>query len=119
MDKLIFKWSDIEEDHPIEFIHRKRIFGANTMVAMVRLDKGCHVAPHCHISEQIAYIISGCAVFGLGEIGTEEHREVQVGPGDVVVLPSNFTHYVNALEDSLILDILSPPGEMGIDSQHS
>jgi hypothetical protein len=35
----------------------------------------------------------------------------------VVVLPSNFPHGVTAVERTLIFDVLSPPGEMGVDSQ--
>lgn len=37
--------------------------------------------------------------------------------GQVVLLPSNCLHGVETLEDSLLIDVLSPPGPMGVDSQ--
>jgi hypothetical protein len=37
----------------------------------------------------------------------------------ILHLPSNLRHGVVAIEDTLIMDILSPPGAMGIDSQRS
>jgi quercetin dioxygenase-like cupin family protein len=117
MDPLVYPWESVEEDHPVPLIHRRRVFGDRMLVAQVRLDKGCHVAQHHHESEQIAYVVSGKVRWRLGEPGSEEYREVEMGGGNVVVLPSNFSHGVDALEDTLIFDILSPPGEMGIDRQ--
>jgi hypothetical protein len=37
--------------------------------------------------------------------------------GEVLHLPSNLPHAVEALEETHILDMLSPPGPMGVDSQ--
>lgn len=117
MDPLIDRWDAIEEDHPIALIHRKRIRADRLLLARVRLDQGCHVAPHRHESEQVAWIMSGRVRWSLGEPGTSEYRQVETGAGEVVRLPSGFLHGVDALEDTLILDILSPPGDMGIDTQ--
>lgn len=115
----IQSWDDIHEDSPIQLIHRRRIFGEKTLIAKVLLEKGCHVAPHHHDSEQIAYVVSGRVRWSLGEPGTSEFRNAETGAGEVVVLPSNFVHGVDALEDTIIIDVLSPPGEMGVDSQDS
>ncbi len=117
MDPLVSTWTDIAADSPIPLIHRQTVTGANALVARVRLEPGCHVAPHHHVSEQIAIIVSGRVRWNLGEKGTSEYREVEVTGGQVVHLPSNFTHGVDAIEETIILDILSPVGAMGIDSQ--
>ena len=53
----------------------------------------------------------------LGEEGSAEYREQEVGGGTVVLLPGGFPHGVDALEDTVILDVLSPPGPMGVDRQ--
>ncbi len=117
MDATIHDLDTIAEDHPIPLIHRKTVAGERVLLARVRLDKGCHVALHQHESEQIAYVVSGRVRWTLGAEGTPERRQVETGAGEVVVLPSLFPHGVDALEDTLIIDLLSPPGAMGIDNQ--
>lgn len=87
--------------------------------AYVNLAKGCRVAMHSHENEQIAFVISGRVVWRLGDEDSPEHREVEVQGGTVIHLPSNFPHGVHALEDTVILDVLSPPGAMGVDRQGS
>lgn len=117
MDAAVYVWDELDEDSPIASIHRKRIAGEKMLVAMVRLDQGCFVAPHRHDSEQIAYVLAGRARWTLGDPASPEYRETETGPGSVVVLPGNLQHSVLALEDTHILDLLSPVGEMGIDRQ--
>ncbi|MCW5941255.1 MAG: cupin domain-containing protein [Fimbriimonadaceae bacterium] len=110
---------DDAEDHPIALLARRRVAGDRMLLADVRLQKGCHVATHSHESEQIAFVVSGRVTWRLGEPGSAEYREETVGAGAVVVLPSGFPHGVDALEDTHIVDVLSPPGEMGVDSQRT
>ena len=117
MDAVVASWAELESDHPIPLLHRKRLRGERMLVAHVNLDKGCHVATHSHESEQMACIVSGKVRWRLGEPGTPDYREVDVEGGSVVCLPSWFPHGVDALEDTFILDVLSPPGEMGVDRQ--
>jgi len=119
MDASLQKLSEVAEDHPIESIARRRVFGEKILFAEVHLAKGCHVAPHRHESEQIAYVVRGKVKWTLGDPGTPEHREVVAESGTVVTLPSNFLHGVDALEDTLVIDLLSPPGEMGVDRQEA
>lgn len=113
MEPTLYTWSDIEADQPIPLLSRRKLLGEASLVAQVKLTKGCHVARHRHPSEQIAIHLSGKALWKLGEDG----REQIVEAGQVLVLPSNSFHEVFALEDTLILDVLSPPGAMGVDSQ--
>lgn len=85
--------------------------------AYVNLAKGCHVATHQHESEQIAFVVSGKVRWRLGSEEAGDYTEQEAGGGTVVVLPSNFPHGVDALEDTVILDVLAPPGPMGVDRQ--
>lgn len=117
MEELLRRWDEIEADHPIPLLHRKLVTGEQILVAMVSLEKGCHVALHHHVSEQIAYVMSGRVRWSLGMPGTAERREFEMTGGEVLHLPSNLPHEVFALEDTTILDMLSPPGPMGVDSQ--
>jgi quercetin dioxygenase-like cupin family protein len=116
MQNLIYRWKDIEPDHPVPLLHRQLMKGEHILVAMVQLEKGCKVALHNHVSEQIAYVISGRVKWGLGQPGTPERSEFEMTGGEVLHLPSNILHEVEALEDTTILDMLSPPGPMGVDS---
>jgi quercetin dioxygenase-like cupin family protein len=117
-EALVYRWDEIEEDHPIQLLHRKRIFGENILLAYVRLDKGCRVARHAHVSEQVAMIVSGHVRWTVGEEGTERQTVRDLKGGDVMVVPSNLPHSVDAIEDTIIIDVLSPPGAMGVDSQN-
>lgn len=93
--------------------------GEQMLVARVRLQPGCRVALHNHVSEQIACVLSGRVRWGIGEPGSTERSEFEMAGGEVLHLPSNVLHEVEALEETEILDILAPPGAMGVDSQAS
>ena len=82
------------------------------LVAKVHLDKGCNVPSHHHESEQMAIVLSGRVQWTLGH----EARVIESTAGDIVHLPSNEPHSVLALEDTDILDVLSPVGPMGVDA---
>jgi quercetin dioxygenase-like cupin family protein len=112
-----YRWSDIVEDHPIPLLHRKKIEGEQMLVARVRLDKGCHVEVHNHVSEQIAMIQSGHVRWTIGAEGSPDRYTREMVGGEVLHLPSNLPHCIDALEDTEIIDVLSPPGLMGVDRQ--
>jgi len=117
MEKLIHRWADVEQDHPVPLLHRKLITGEKILLAMIELEKGCTVALHHHPNEQIAFVISGHVRWGIGVPGTPDRREFEMHGGEVLHLPSNLPHEIETLEDSQILDMLSPPGPMGVDQQ--
>lgn len=115
MPSHLYRWSDIKEDNPIPLLTRRRVSGDRILVAKVHLDPGCYVAPHSHESEQIAVMISGLAKWKIGPEGGED--EFLMKAGEVLHLPSNIVHSVTAIEACDIIDLLSPPGPMGVDSQ--
>ncbi len=87
-------------------ISRRLVTGDRMMLAHVYLAKGAVVPKHSHENEQITYILEGALRFHLGEDGSEE---VVVGVGEVLHIPSNVPHMAVALEDTLDVDIFSPP----------
>lgn len=115
MGVSIQRFDDVAEDSPVSKLFRKRVFGERMLLAHVRLEKGCHVPVHKHENEQLSYVVSGRVLWTLGEEGTSDRRQVEVEGGTVLVLPSQFPHGVDVLEDTLIVDVLSPPGDMGVD----
>lgn len=95
---------------------RKRIIGEQMMISRVVLSKGCDVPSHSHANEQFAVLLSGKVRFGLGPPGTPEYREITVSGGEVLHLPGNLPHSAFAVEETVILDLFSPPSQTtGID----
>src|SRR5262249_24445868 len=58
--------------------------------------------------EQLTYVISGALHFKLGPKG---EQELTVRAGEVLVIPSHLPHSALALEDTLDVDVFSPPRE--------
>ncbi|MGC1782536.1 MAG: cupin domain-containing protein [Acidobacteriaceae bacterium] len=94
-------------DMPVErlnpFIDRQFVHGERGMLARLILRKGCVVPLHSHENEQITYILEGALKFNFPE------KEIVVRAGEVLVIPSHLPHSAEALEDTIDLDIFSPP----------
>ena len=105
----VYAWSEQPEDRPMPRIDRKRIIGEQMMISRVVLHKGFAVATHSHANEQFAMVLSGRIRFGIGEDGSAARREVELTGGQVIHLPSNVPHSAEALEETLIFDLFSPP----------
>jgi quercetin dioxygenase-like cupin family protein len=100
------KWEDVLLEEVTPLLSRRLVWGRNIMVAHVHLKKGCVVPAHQHESEQVTQVLEGCLRLWVGE--GEQEKEVTVGPGDVLVIPSMVLHRAEALEDTLDVDIFSP-----------
>ena len=100
----------------MELIARQQIIGEHVMISRVHLSSGCHVPAHHHANEQFAVVLSGKIRFDIGPAGNPASESTTLGPGQVLVIPPNAPHAATALEDTLILDIFSPPSQStGID----
>jgi quercetin dioxygenase-like cupin family protein len=109
----IQSWQDLEWEELAEGLSRKIITGLNVMCAQVRLEKGVLVSEHAHHNEQISYVLQGAMKFGVpGE-------ELIVRAGQVLVIPPNIPHRVEALEPSLVLDTFSPIRQDWLDGTDS
>ena len=106
------RWDDMPKERVSDLLERRLITGERMMLAHVYLDKGCIVPRHSHENEQITYILKGALRFWLGEDGEEE---VIVRAGEVLVIPPNLPHQAEALEDTLDVDIFSPPRQDWLD----
>ena len=112
MSANVSRWSDLPVDHPMELLERRRVIGEKSMISHITLKKGFFLQTHQHENEQISCVISGKIKFGL------DGRETTVSAGEVIVLPSNLPHSAEALEDTVVLDIFSPPSAgTGIDQR--
>jgi quercetin dioxygenase-like cupin family protein len=107
-----YRWSDLRLEQVSAKLSRKLITGERMMLAHVYLKKGCIVPKHQHQNEQLTYILEGALKFHIGEDLSEE---IVVGAGEVLHIPSNVWHQAEALEDTLDVDIFSPPRQDWID----
>lgn len=103
-----FRWDDLPKETVTDAISRRIITGDDMMIAHVYLNKGAVVPQHSHHNEQLTYILEGALHFWIGDDGAEE---VIVGAGEVLHIPSNVAHRAQALEDTLDVDVFSPPRE--------
>ncbi len=109
-DARVYRWTDMETDRPMPLIERQRVMGAQAMLSRVALAKGFSVETHSHSNEQFAVVLSGKIRFRIGEPGAGAGpREVTLVGGEVLHLPSNVPHSADAIEDTVVLDVFSPP----------
>jgi quercetin dioxygenase-like cupin family protein len=106
------RWSDLPKEQVTEDLSRRLIVGERMMLAHVYLKKGCVVPRHAHENEQLTYVLEGALRFALGDGGDEE---IIVRAGEVLAIPSNVPHQAIALEDTLDVDIFSPPRQDWLD----
>ena len=101
-----YRWKDLPKEQLKPDLGRRLISTERLMLAHVYLEKGCVVPKHSHENEQLTYILEGVLRFFLGE---DESEVVDVGAGEVLHIPSWLPHQAEALEDTLDVDIFSPP----------
>jgi quercetin dioxygenase-like cupin family protein len=101
-----YRWEQIPKESVSAMLDRRLITGERMMLAHVYLKKGCIVPRHQHENEQLTYILEGVLRFWIGE---DEKEQVDVHAGEVLHIPSNVWHKAEALEDTLDVDVFSPP----------
>ena len=107
-----YRWDDLPKEELKPDLHRRLISGERVMVAHVHLDQGCVVPKHAHENEQLTYILEGVLRFWLGD---DESEVIDVAAGEVLHIPSNLPHKAEALEQTLDVDIFSPPRQDWLD----
>ena len=101
-----YRWNDMPKEELNERFARRLITGDRMMLAHVYLKKGFVVPRHQHENEQLTYILEGALRFWIGE---DESQEIVVAAGEVLHIPSNVWHKAEAIEDTLDVDVFSPP----------
>lgn len=107
-----YRWNDMPKEAVSESLDRRLITGDRMMLAHVYIKKGCIVPRHSHENEQITYILEGGLRFW---IGADESQVIDVLAGEVLHIPSHVPHKAEALEDTLDVDIFSPPRQDWLD----
>ena len=104
-----YNWATIPREELNPKAVRQVVHTERMTIARLLLRQGAVVAMHHHENEQVTMLKSGVLRFVFG--GSEEGREVIVREGDVLQIPPNLPHMVEALEDSMATDLFSPRRE--------
>jgi len=107
-----YRWDEMPKEELTDTFARRLITGDRVMLAHVYIKKGAIVPRHSHENEQITYILEGGLRFWIGE---DESQVIDVMAGEVLHIPSLVQHKAEALEDTLDVDIFSPPRQDWLD----
>jgi len=101
----LLQWDDIPMETVNPSMRRQIITGELMTVARIYLKDGFLVPMHSHHNEQITQVISGVLKFRLGKDGDET---IEVGPGQVIVIPANLPHEARVVGDVVETDMWAP-----------
>ena len=107
-----YRWNDMPKEKVSDALDRRLITGEHVMLAHVYLKKGSIVPQHNHHNEQFTFILEGGLRFWIGD---DESEVIDVRAGEVLHIPSLVKHKAEALEDTLDVDIFSPPRQDWLD----
>jgi len=99
------RWHEEPVDQLNPSIGRQMIHTETMTLARIILSKGAVVPSHRHENEQIATVLEGRLRF------TVAGEDQEVVAGESIPLAANVPHEVEALEDSVVLDVFSPVRE--------
>ena len=96
-------WEDLPWDDFHPEVSRKVLMGDKMMIVMYKFKKGLTWPMERHEAEQGGYILKGRVEFRSGDTVTI------LGPGNSYLTESNAPHESHFLEETILLDIFSPP----------
>jgi quercetin dioxygenase-like cupin family protein len=100
-----YNWQGIPEEKLNDLVSRQVIHTGQSTIARISLKKGAVVPLHQHVNEQVTMLQFGAIRFEMNG------EQFVLRAGDVVVIPPDAAHRVEALEDSLATDLFTPARE--------
>ena len=97
-----YDWNQLPEERLNPRVTRKVIHTKALTIARLNIQQGAVVPEHSHVHEQIATVEKGALKFFID--GGEEI----VKAGESLAIPSNVPHGVEAMEDTVVVDVFSP-----------
>jgi quercetin dioxygenase-like cupin family protein len=100
-----YNWNEIPVEQMNSLVTRQVLHGASITIARIGIARGGAVPTHAHINEQVMNIISGRLKVIVDGV------EMVLDGGSSLVIPPNVPHSVEALEDTVAVDVFSPVRE--------
>ena len=115
-DLPVTNWDRIPLEDVAPGMRRKIVTGEKMTVARIWFDDGFVVPMHSHHNEQITQVIAGRMHFVFGE---DRDREVEFGPGDVVMIPAHLPHEATCIGAVEEMDMWAPRPDDWLDGSDS
>ncbi len=95
-----------EKKEMVEGVHLSTlVHGEKTLMGQFEIAKGAEVPRHSHPHEQTGFMVSGKLRFRV------EEEIMEVETGDSWCIPGEAEHGVEALEDSVVIEVFAPVRE--------
>lgn len=101
----LHRWAQEPVETMNAAVKRQALHAATMTVARIYVSQGGEVPEHSHPNEQISTVLEGRLLFFSGG------ERIEAAAGESVVIPPGAPHRVVAVEDSVALDVFSPPRE--------
>jgi quercetin dioxygenase-like cupin family protein len=100
-----FDWTAIAVEKMNPLLSRQVIHTGQMTIARLWLGKGAVVPLHHHVNQQVTMLQSGALKFDMGG------ESFVLNAGEVLVIPPDIPHRVEALEESTATDLFTPARE--------
>jgi quercetin dioxygenase-like cupin family protein len=100
-----YNWADVPQEQMTPLVTRQVIHSDSLTIAIIGIATGGTVGTHSHSNEQVMNIFSGRLKVILDGV------EIVLQGGQTLVIPPNVPHSVEALEDTVAVDVFSPRRE--------
>jgi quercetin dioxygenase-like cupin family protein len=101
----LFNWNSLEREQLNPHLTRRVIHCERLTVARLELRRSALVPLHSHENEQVTMLEKGRLRFVI------DGREQILNAGEVLSIPPRAPHLVEALEDSVAVDLFAPVRE--------
>ena len=98
----VLKKADIPAANPYKGVYSQRIYTDTLFITMVRIEKGAVTGFHNHPDEQTMFILTGKVRAIVGD------SRYELGPGEILIIPSYMPHSVEAIEASTWTEVHGP-----------
>jgi len=105
-------WGSVPNETVNPSMTRQIVSGEKLMIAKMKFQDGFVVPLHHHVHEQVSQVISGKMRFWFG---ANKEQTMELGPGDVVVIPSDLPHMAEIIGDVEAIDTWAPPRQDWLD----
>lgn len=93
-------------------MERRMVSGKHMTLATYKIPQGTLIRMHKHPSEQFMYVQAGLITV------TSEGQDYQVVDGDILIIPSNVPHQIQAMQDTELVLVFSPPRKDWENEEH-
>jgi quercetin dioxygenase-like cupin family protein len=100
-----YNWSAIAEEKMNPLLSRWVIHTGQMTISRLWIGKGAVVPLHHHVNQQVTILKSGALQFDMGG------ESFVLRAGEVLVIPPDMPHRVEALEESIATDLFTPARE--------